>query len=299
MIEGKSILVTGETGFVGSNLFRKLSVGNRMYSLCRSSSNESNESTGYIEADLRDPIDTGRLPGEIDYIIHLAAIINHKEYNVTESDLIRVNLESTLHLLEYAKNIGVKRFVFASTGGVYKEQPYPLTEEDTCCYKGLYSLTKYLCEEAVKSYTAFFKYTILRYYYPYGPGQRENRLIPKLAKMIKNHQPVFINESGGPVISPIYCSDFIEATMRAIEYEDNVLMNIGGSESKSIKEIADMIGSILGEKPRFAVKETGNSPNQIADISLLKELLGFVPEHKMIDGLRSVCEDKSMLESKI
>lgn len=295
MIQNKNILITGQTGFIAGYVFNALKGENRIYSLCRFPPNVRYENTEYIKADLCMPLDVLVLPNRIDYIFHFAAIINRKEYNSNESDLIRVNLESTLHLLEYARNIGIEKFVFASTGGVCRDE----SPQFPYSYNGLYALTKRLGEEAVKSYGEFYKYAILRYFYPYGPGQRENRLIPKLTKMIKNHQPVFINESGGPVISPIYRSDFVEATIRAIEYQDNILVDIGGSESWSIKEIADMIGSIIGGKPRFVVRDKGNSPNQIADTSLLKELLGFVPERKMMDGLRSVCEDESMSESKI
>ncbi len=195
----KKILITGSTGFVGSNLVEQLSKQYHLYCLYNTQQGFINQNISYIQQDFSKNIDTSKLPSDADCIIHLAA---NTDKNDDKSNLFQINTMSTLKLLEYGKTIGIKKFIFASTGGVYGYNSQPCDEESLVNPIDFYSLSKLESELLVKYYSKYYSTTILRLYFPYGIGQKKG-IIPLLANKIRNKESIQIYKGNTPKTNPI------------------------------------------------------------------------------------------------
>lgn len=158
----KKILISGSSGFIGSNLIENLCVNNKLlYCLYNTQLVVKMNNTTYIQQDFNKPLDISKLPQDIDCIIHLAATFNKKSEN---PELFQINTVSTLNLLDYGRKIGIKKFIFASTGGIYGYYTHPLKEENAKNPLDFYSLSKYESEILVDYYSQYFSTIILRFF---------------------------------------------------------------------------------------------------------------------------------------
>lgn len=230
----KNIIITGATGFVGSNLVSTFLENDRVYSLGRNSSVNCEN----IYWNLKDSLENIKLPSSIDTVIHCAAIVG--EGNYSKKEYIEVNLISTLELLEYCKNAGVTQFIYISTGGVYGFGKSPFTEEDQPKPQGIYNLSKYFSEELCIQYNDKLKITILRTFFPYGRGQKR-RFISNLIEQIKHGKEIALNNDGMPLINPIYVGDLCTIVKKVVDSRLEGTFNVCGNETLSVKELCEII----------------------------------------------------------
>ena len=193
-----SYLITGAAGFVGAAVSQRLvGQGNRVVSI-------DNLSTGYREnvpdgvefypADCQDPevlLQLPRIP--YDAIIHIAG---QSSGEISFSDPVydlRTNTESTLLLLQYAREIGCSRFLYASSMSVYGRKPdRPVSEEEIASPESFYGVGKLASEEYLRIYEQFgIRSTSLRLFNIYGPGQnmanlQQGMVSIFLAQMLKD-----------------------------------------------------------------------------------------------------------------
>ena len=288
-IKNKRILVTGCTGFIGKYLIKVLSEHNKIFCLGRRVDNSIQESNiTHINHDLKDKFRADLLPRDLNHIIHLAAITirNLDKIDMLISDYYRVNTTSTLELLEYGKKVGIDSFIYASTGGVYGYSKDKLTEDSPVSPNDFHDITKYNSEMLVNYYSQYFSTTILRYFFPYGPGQT-NRLIPSLINKIKAGEPITIyNDGRNPKINPIYISDAVELTKRSILLSGENTVNIAGTEVVSILELSKLIGLLIGKNVKFKYAVEKRITDMIGDITKSLSLLGYTPTISLEKGLK-------------
>jgi len=283
MIEGKRILITGATGFIGKYISRKLSEKNKLYVVGRKKPEIECE---WIETDLSKELDIEKLPREIDYIIHLAAVLDTQGQKPKE--VFNVNVGSTLSLLEYGKEIGIKKFIYTSTSICgYREEP--TTEETEISIEKLnyYYYTKAVSEQIIKKYSENYTTIIIRPHFVYGKGQEEKRLLPRLIQNIKEGNAITVfNEGRNPKISLIYIKEFVEAFVKVMQLEKSVTINMTSNERLTIKEIGEIIGKKLGREVKFEYKEDVNKKNITGNITKLIKLTGFEPQIKLEEGIK-------------
>ncbi len=288
-IKNKRILITGGTGFIGAQLIQLLSKNNEMFCICRKVPEPNIESNSifYIKHDLSDTLNSCNLLDDVDIIIHLAASLG-KAASQDKIKSYKVNTLSTLELLEYAKDAGVDLFLYASTGGVYGYGELPFKESDSPSPIDFYSLTKYESELLVNSYNESFTTVIIRYFFPYGPGQK-GRLIPNLIENIMQGRPILINERGGPMLNPIYITDAAQLSIDTMTLKKRDIFNIGGLENYTIAEISDQIGDILAKKPIYKCTDEIPTGNLLGDVTKIKKTFNFkfVP---FLKGLKNTIE---------
>lgn len=274
------ILVTGSAGFIGSNLINQLKDNNELYALIRNSDNR-HQNVKYIVHDFLEQFDPNKLPSDIDCIIHLAATMDKNMENIRAFE---INTFGTLNLLEYGKRIGIKKFIFASTGGVYGYSSKSLSEDSKANPIGFYGLSKYQSEILAEYYSQYFSVAILRLFFPYGEKQIRG-IIPSLYNRIINGQAVIIYNDEQPNINPIYISDVIEIIKRMINFssEQYTLLNIAGTEIVSIKGISDKIGDFIGISPKYEYVIDDKISNLIGDITKMNEL--YHPQISLNDGI--------------
>lgn len=266
--------MTGASGFVGRHLVERWRA-HRIHALGRTAV----DGTIHIPSDLVDGIDLARLPRRIDAVVHLATS------QAGPRATFRVNSAATLDLLEAAASRGAGRFLLASTGGVYGWR-YDDADEDTSpAPADLYSHCKLIAEELVRSYRDAMATTVLRLYMPYGADQ-STRLFADLVRRVRDALPVVIAGEGVPILNPIHIDDLVEVFDRALERPGHALLNVGGREALSIRDMAEEIARALDRPAVFAHVERPEGPGRLVGrIDRLRAWLGHDPRVTFSEGV--------------
>lgn len=268
------VLVTGATGLVGGALLELLDEKTEAYALSRTAP-ERGDRCCWIKHDLTSQLPR-QMPEGIDTVIHLAQSLRFREFPEAAGDIFEVNVGSTARLLEWASKNGVRRFVYASSGGIYGHGDEGFREDDlirTPATLGYYLASKRSAELLVEAYESEFIVVILRFFFVYGPGQRESMLIPRLAAAVKAGAPVSLQAPDGIRINPIYVRDAAAAAKAALLIEESARVNVAGPDVLSIREIAEIIGRQVGREPTFSVAADDVPRHLVGDISRMRSLL--------------------------
>jgi UDP-glucose 4-epimerase len=281
------VLVTGAAGFLGSRLVPALATaGHEVYALDRDAARVADLPARAVEHDLATAPGPGTLP-KIDAVVHLA------QANLAlpdgAGDLLRVNTVSTLDLLDHCRRTGAVRFLYASTGSVYGPGEAPLRESDPLAGTDLYAVTKIAGEKLVGCYRDFLDTAVFRLFAPYGPGQ-EGRMIPRLAARVRNGEPITLNAGGRPRMNPIYVDDAIRLLVKAVERDGHHVLNVAGDETVSIRELAELIGEVVGREPVFEPGSEGAPGDLVGDVTRMHELFEVRPLLSLREGLRRAFE---------
>lgn len=230
-----------------------------------------------------------------DAVIHLVSTTLPKSSNDNPAYDVQTNLAGSLHLLESARRAGVKKIIFASSGGtVYgTPQAVPIPEshptEPICSY-GIVKL-------AIEKYLHYFwrmhglDYCVLRIANPYGEGQRvsasQGAVAVFLGRALRN-DPIDIWGDGSVVRDFIYVSDVAGAFLRALDHEGpDRVFNIGSGRGHSLNELLAEIEMALGRPVtrRYRAARTFDVPSNVLSVSLAGQRLGWSPTTGLGDGL--------------
>ena len=282
------ILVTGVTGFIGGHLAPALvDAGHEVYGVVRDLRRARGSWTP-VEWDLMRPLERDRLP-RVEAVVHLAqANVPFPEH---ARELYRVNTVSTQELLDYARETGARRVLYASSATVYGLGRKPFRETDAVAYEDFYAVTKINAEQLVGTYRSFFDTVVFRFVAPYGPGQ-QGRLIPRLIDRVDEGLPIRLAPGGRPRMNPIYVDDVIRVLLAALELDGHQLLNVGGDEVAGIDELAQLVGDVLGREPIFEHAAEGARGDVVVDTSRLHKLLPLRPLVPLADGLRRTTESR-------
>jgi UDP-glucose 4-epimerase len=271
------VLVTGANGLIGGKVVELLraEVGYEPIALVR---NKMSLATGTetIIADLADANFVSRLPSKIDAVIHLAQAEGYAVFPDQARAVFQVNLAAFVGLLDWAGKAGVKHFVHASTGGLYGRGRQPFRETDPIHLDGplaFYFGTKRAAELLAEPYGKLFGVTALRFFFVYGLGQNGKMLIPRLANAVQTGRPVMLEGPDGMRINPVHVDDAASAAVRALRLEGHAVLNVGGPEALSIRDISRIIGETLGKPPVFEQSGGPEGNDVVGDISLMQGLL--------------------------
>ena len=273
------VLITGCRGNLAKTFMSKYSQEYRFVGTCRNKDLKENEVFWDIgETDLE-------LYGEVDVVIHYAAFSKPYGCEQNPEKAFAVNCTGTKELLEWAKEHGVKKFVYISTGSVYGLSNEKHKEDDKLDPSGIYGSTKRMGEELCKDYSNDFQVIIARPFFPYGPETSKGRLIDMFIGRIKEGKELTLNKESKPRMNPIFVDDFNEALNSLIlKVEDDYsVYNLAGNDSVSIKQLIELIGKILEKEVKL--KQTENEAyDLVGDISKLKIL--FTPKYSLEEGLK-------------
>jgi len=292
-----NILITGAAGLLGQNLVALLSEEHIVYALIRDGEELicKNENIKIIRSDLYS-FNSDILPTDINVIYYLAQSRRFREFPGGVFDMFEINIYSPLKCIEWAVKNGVKKFFYASSGGVYRNPTRPVKEFFDIVVNeknGFYIDSKLCGEILLKNFSSYFEtFTILRPFFMFGPGQNRSMLIPRLIMNIKNGNEIIINNKEGIKINPIYIEDAAKAFGKLIDLEGEYIFNIAGNEIVNIKELANLISNIADCKPVFKYVDKKQF-DLVADIELMKKML-HIPEISLMDGLQKTY--KSLLE---
>lgn len=274
----KRILMTGGTGFVGSNFIKYYTEKSQDLvdhsleiiptPIISNLGSRSIFGIDNIEWDMNKPLNF-KYHNEIDTILHCGAIVGEKE--ISPYDYLNVNIRSTIDLLEFSRKNDIKNFVYISTGGVYgtgsNYVKYP--EDSACDPVGFYNISKYTSEKLCREYERYYglNLAILRLFYPYGVGQK-GRLVSNMIESIREKRPIIIYKNYAPVINPIYITDVSRIISLIIDGNYTGIYNVCGRDNVSIYEISKIIGGYMKLSPLYRIKDT-DGKNLVGDIAHL------------------------------
>jgi len=242
------ILITGASGFIGSNLVRSLAEKHSVYAVVRKKKKfVGTPQVNVIEADLSCQDFVEKLPSGINTVLHLAQSSRYRDFPNGVEDMISININSTGLLLDWARRSKVKHFVFSSTANVYAKTGEKLTEQSATIPNSYYGASKLAAELLVAQYAQYFAVDILRLFTVYGPGQR-GMLIPQIIQKIQSKENIYLASNAGIYITPIYIDDLLNIFSKIIEIKDDLklrIMNVCGNESVSLGQIVSNIEEIL------------------------------------------------------
>lgn len=271
----EKLLVTGASGLLGFELIQQLSKNYEVFKLVKTYNQDLGENQ--IVHNFLDGFDETILPKKMDYIFHLAQFRDFKNFPQNSSEIFRVNTFSTLNLINYGLRSGVKKFVYTSTGGLYKGLRFPISETEPIKKPDkldFYCASKLSSELLISSYSKFMDVQILRPFFIFGPRQSDQMLIPRMIKKIRNKDLIHLAGEQGININPIYVKDAVSILIRLLQVPGSTLYNIAGNEIVSISKLALLMSEIIRKTPEFI-----HQPSQmdlVGDNKLVKDTLGDI-----------------------
>ena len=238
---------------------------------------------------------------EIDIVFHLAAISSVRESTENPVLVNDTNVSGTVNLLEIARKLDARRFVFSSSAAVYGDpEKMPVYENTPFHPLSPYAASKIAGEFYIHSFDELYGIggTILRYFNVYGPRQAYSEysgVISIFTSQAINNEPLTIEGSGEQTRSFIYVEDVVRATLAAGEADSagKVTINLSGTESISISKLARFIrenvegskSEVINVRPRI-----GDVKNSIGSMERAHKILQFYPEVRLEEGLRKTID---------
>jgi UDP-glucuronate 4-epimerase len=308
-----NILITGGAGFIGSNLIDALIDKNNI--ICvddfndfydpRIKRNNIKEHLNHQNYKLYnvDIFNYGALRlvfehNKIDCIINLAARAGVRPSLKDPRLYFRSNSDGTIHLLELAKEFGVKKFIQASSSSVYGSRKDIPFHEDMKIDRPIspYAATKAANEQICYTYSHLYgiNTVCLRFFTVYGPRQRPDLAIYKFTKLINENKPIEMYGDGGSKRDYTYIDDIIQGVVASIHYDRTPyeIINLGGSRPIELRYLIQLIEDELGKKAIIEQKlnQPGDVPITCADITKAKSLLNYNPTTTIEAGIKNFVE---------
>lgn len=289
----RRVLITGANGLLGSRVVALLlRRGHVVHGVVRPGARPLPPGALRLECDLSDGRSWDLPPSPLDAVVHLAQPRRHRDFPAAADDMVAVNVLATARLLELARRAGATRFVFASSGGVYAPSALPLAEEDPIQPDAFYLSTKRAGEELVLGYRSVLATTILRPFFIYGPGQREDMLLPRLAQRVLAGEPITLEGQDGLEINPIHVEDAAKAVVGALAGEGHLVANLAGFETISLREVAEVLGRAVGASP--ILQPTGGVQRRlIGKTDRTRALMGEDAHVSLRAGIAEVARERA------
>jgi UDP-glucose 4-epimerase len=290
------VLVTGATGFIGSRLVPRLAREHDVVALARPGSTTSGgDEVRWVEQDLTQPLRREALPARVDAVIHLAQSRLYKQFPEGARDVFRINVHSTFRLLEYAREVGASRFVFASTGGVYGSSNRAVSETDRLNPLNFYLSSKYGAESLVTSYDGFLTTVVFRFFFVYGPGQTQ-MMVPTLLGRVLRGQEIVVEGDPGLRMNPIYVDDATRVFEPALALEQSDLFNVAGAEAVTLTELVQLMAEVSGRDADVEHAPAAQPGDLVGDNSKMRKVLGVEPETSLRRGIAAMVEAMATAE---
>jgi len=307
------VLLTGGAGFIGSHvseaLLRRglqLSVVDNLddfYSPTAKRANlEEVQKVGkfcFCELDLCDFDALRQAISDLrpDTIIHLAARAGVRPSIENPQLYERVNVAGTVNLLELARQLGVKRFIFGSSSSVYGiTNRVPFAEDDPCLRPiSPYAATKLAGEFLCHTYAHLYGLAAvcLRFFTVYGPRQRPDLAIRKFTDLMESGKPIPVFGDGSMGRDYTFVDDIVAGVLAALDYQFPPegtpfdIFNLGNSHPVSLNELIATLERVTG---RVAIRDRralqpGDVPITWANTDKASRMLGYRPATSLAVGL--------------
>lgn len=255
--KNKTILITGATGFIGSNILRYYALKKKYkcYITIRSGSkldriNDCRNKTNLVNCDLTNPqiLKNQLLKIKPDVIIHTATYGGFS-YQSDPKKIINANINGTFNLLQTASELkNLKAFINTGSSSEYGKKPFSMKESDPLEPVTVYGVSK----SAATLFASYFHKSrglpviTLRLFSPYGYFDGADRFIPSSITALLNNKP-FLIRSPRSVRDYIFIDDVVHAYSKAVNYKSKhgQIYNIGSGHQYSMKNIIKILTGII------------------------------------------------------
>lgn len=297
------VVVTGGAGFIGSHLVERLLGDGHAVTVI------DNLATGRLEnlaqfnnssqlsihrVDVANSTEITPFFVDADWVFHMAALADIVPSIERPLEYHRANVQGTVAVLEAARSAGVRRFVYAASSSCYG-LPDKFPTPETACIKPMYpyALTKYLAEQYVLHWDKIYQLpsVSLRLFNVYGPRTRTSGtygavfgvfLAQKLAG-----KPFTVVGDGTQTRDFTFVTDVADAFVRAAESEiRGGVFNVGSGDTYEVNHLVHLLGGDVVYIP----KRPGEPDCTYADISMISHRLGWRPQVRFEDGVRTMKE---------
>ena len=309
-----TILITGGAGFIGSNLCEYfLLKGNKVTCLDNFATGHrhniesflENKNFKFIEGDIRDiEVCTNAVKG-VDYVLHQAALGSVPRSIADPVATNDVNVSGFLNMLVASRDAKVKRFIYAASSSSYGDSE-ALPKVEAIIGKPLspYAITKYVNElyAEIFSKTYGLETIGLRYFNVFGPKQDPNgayaAVIPKFVMQLMKHESPVINGDGNYSRDFTYIDNVIQMNELAISTQKseaiNTVYNTACGDRNTLNDLVKYLKEYLSEFDSeianvpivYGKDRIGDIPHSLASINKAKELLNYIPQFTMQQGLK-------------
>ena len=308
ILRGRKVLVTGGCGFIGSHIVDKLvNSGAKVVVLDDLSSGKIEniahnlDKIEFVQADIRDSRVLDKVLRGVDFISHQAALRSVPKSVKMPWDYHEVNVSASLKLFIKAKDLGVKRVVFASSSSVYGErEDFPEKETDLPRPVSPYACTKLQVENYAYMFSHLYGLEIvsLRYFNVFGPRQSlENEyavVVPKfIVSLLKQQNPPIYGD-GKQERDFTYIDNVVEANIKALT-KDKIggeVFNVALGRPYSVNALLGILKGIMQTdiKPQYFPPRPGDVRKTFADTGKLKSVLGIESQIGFEEGLSKTVE---------
>lgn len=313
----KTVLVTGGAGYIGSFMVKRLLDADYRVvivdSLERGRKESIDSKATFFQGDLRSKEFIADIfkNNKIDAVIHFAGYISMGESMENPGIYFDDNILSTINLLDVMRVNNVAQIVFSSTAGVYgNPHEVPIAEDHSKNPTNPYGESKLMVERILAWYKEIFNisYVALRYFNACGASldgdmgeshKPETHIIPlALTAILKKTKFTLFGDTyetpdGTCIRDYIHVLDLVEAHLLALkkmeEKEGGYVYNVGTGKGNSNKEVLDMVRKVTGENIEVVVadKRPGDADVLVADVSKIKNEMGFAPKYSDLETIVS------------
>lgn len=301
------IVVTGGAGFIGSHLVGELSRLGHSIAVIDNLSGDYNcpadiqrtYGARLENASICDDRKMLELLEQLrpEVIVHLAAKPGVRTSPSESQIYCEVNVRGTAVILEAARRVDVKNFVFASSSAVYGTAASLPFEEDQPSGEltSTYAVTKLAGEGLCMVYarSCGIRVKCLRFFTVYGPRQRPDLAIQRFIERISLEREIDVFGDGSAYRDFTYVGDVVSGIVGAIHYTNSdEVFNLGSASPVTITEAISTIEMVLGKRAlvRYTRAQPCDLPGTFANIAKAQRLLGYSPKISFAEGVAAQAE---------
>ncbi len=304
VLRGKLVLVTGGAGFIGSHLVDALlERGAHVRVLDDLSTGRRENVAGvlprinFLEGDIRDAECCRRACDGAAFVFHQAARGSVPRSMSDPAATIAVNVAGTANVFAAARDAKVTRVVYASSSSVYGDSAaLPKREGEEGRPLSPYAVSKVMNEQLADVFARCFGMQVvgLRYFNVYGPRQDPDgpyaAVIPCFFKACLAGEAPVIHGDGQQSRDFTFVSDAVAANLAAAEAAVSACgraYNVAGGRRTTVTELARLVRDAAGSglAPQYAPPRPGDVPHSLADLTRVRDSLGWNPRVELSDGL--------------
>jgi UDP-glucose 4-epimerase len=309
------VLITGGAGFIGSHLVAALLQAGAevrvLDNLCtgrRANLSEPVVGSGgqgsctLFEGDITDLVAVREAVKGADYVLHQAALPSVQRSVEDPLTTNRVNVAGTLNVLVAARDLGVKRVVYASSSSVYGDSPQlPKVEDMPLNPSSPYAVSKLAGEAYCRAFTRVYglETVSLRYFNVFGPRQDPTSpyaaVIPRFIQAVLDHKAPVIYGDGMQSRDFTYIENVVHANLLAMQASGvaGEAFNIACGEGVTLQAIVEWLGGFFTRPvhPEYQPPRAGDIRHSRADIAKAERMLGYRPLIGFHTGLEQTVTD--------